>query len=70
MTALWIACFALTYTFPLLNAALKASGTFWTYALICLAGLVYLFVSLPETKGQSLEELEARLRKHAVHETP
>ena len=69
VTALWTACFTLTYTFPLLNAALKASGTFWTYALICLAGLIYLSVSLPETKGQSLEEIEAGLRKHAVHQS-
>lgn len=63
VTALWAACFLLTYTFPLLNAALKASGTFWTYALICLAGLVFLFVRLPETKGQTLEEIEASLQK-------
>ena len=27
--ALWIACFALTYTFPLLNAGLGASGSFF-----------------------------------------
>ncbi len=26
--ALWVACFALTYTFPLLNAGLGASGSF------------------------------------------
>jgi SP family sugar porter-like MFS transporter len=30
VTALWTACFLLTYTFPLLNAALGAAGTFWT----------------------------------------
>ncbi|HEV2325797.1 MAG TPA: hypothetical protein VGS10_17740 [Terracidiphilus sp.] len=34
VTALWAACFLLTYTFPLLNAALKASETFWTCAII------------------------------------
>jgi hypothetical protein len=26
--ALWIACFLLTYTFPLLNASLGAAGSF------------------------------------------
>lgn len=62
VTALWAACFLLTYTFPLLNAALKASGTFWTYALICVAGFIFLARYLPETKGQSLEEIEAGLR--------
>lgn len=62
VTALWAACFLLTYTFPLLNAALKASGTFWTYAVICLVGLVYLAATLPETKGKTLEEIESYLR--------
>jgi sugar porter (SP) family MFS transporter len=66
VAALWTACFLLTYTFPLLNAALQASGTFLVYAAICLAGLVYLAVNLPETKGRTLEDIEARLRVGAA----
>jgi sugar porter (SP) family MFS transporter len=66
VTALWAACFLLTYTFPLLNATLKASGTFWTYAVICLAGLIFLSASLPETKGKTLEEIEHYLRKDVL----
>ena len=62
ITALWIACFLLTYTFPLLNAALGPAGTFWIYAAICLAGLLFLYFCLPETKGRTLEEIETRLR--------
>jgi SP family sugar porter-like MFS transporter len=58
VTALWSACFLLTYTFPLLNAALGASGTFWTYGAVCLAGAVFLWLRLPETKGRTLEEIE------------
>jgi sugar porter (SP) family MFS transporter len=61
VTALWTACFLLTYTFPVLNAALGAAGTFWTYAAVCLAGAVYLNVRLPETKGRTLEQLEGDL---------
>jgi sugar porter (SP) family MFS transporter len=61
VTALWSACFLLTYTFPLLNAALGAAGTFLLYAAICLAGFVFLFLRLPETRGRSLEEIEASL---------
>ena len=30
VSALWIACFLLTYTFPLLNRTLGPAGTFWT----------------------------------------
>lgn len=62
VTALWTACFLLTYTFPLLNAALGAAGTFWTYATICLAGFLFLYFRLPETKGRTLEEIETDLR--------
>lgn len=72
VSALWTACFVLTYTFPLLNAALGAAGTFWTYAAICVAGLLFLFFKLPETKGKSLEEMEASLAAshHRKNQSP
>ena len=57
-TALWIACFVLTYTFPILNKLLKASGTFWLYGFICLLGFLFILKNLSETKGKSLEEIE------------
>lgn len=57
-TALWSACFVLTYTFPILNKFLNASGTFWLYAFICLSGFLFILKKLPETKGKSLEEIE------------
>lgn len=61
--ALWAACFILTYTFPMLNTSLGAAGTFWLYGLICLAGGLFVWRNLPETKGKSLEELEKQLVK-------
>lgn len=60
---LWIACFVLTYTFPLLNKGLGAAGTFWVYAGICLLGFVFIALKLPETKGKSLEDIEKELVK-------
>ncbi len=57
-TSLWIASFVLTYTFPLLNKALNASGTFWLYAFICISGFLFILRRLPETKEKSLEEIE------------
>ncbi len=57
-TALWIACFVLTYTFPILNKLLNASGTFWLYGVICFSGFLFILKKLPETKGKSLEEIE------------
>ncbi len=58
VSALWIACFVLTFTFPMLNAAMGASGTFWLYGAICLAGFVFVKRWVPETMGRSLEEIE------------
>ena len=60
---LWAACFLLTYTFPILNEAVGASGTFWLYGAICLSGFFFIRAKLPETKGKTLEELEKELTK-------
>ena len=59
--ALWIASFILTYTFPLLNDAMGASGTFWLYGFISVLGFMFIYKKLPETKGKSLEEIEEEI---------
>jgi hypothetical protein len=59
--SLWIACFLLTYTFPIFNAVLGASITFWIYAGICAVGFVVILTRLPETKGKTLEQIERDL---------
>ena len=61
VSALWIACFILTYTFPILNATLGPAGTFWLYAAICVAGFLFIKFKLPETKGKTLEQIEREL---------
>jgi sugar porter (SP) family MFS transporter len=58
VTALWVASFILTYTFPLFNHALGAAKIFWIYAAICVAGFLFIRARLPETKGKTLEEIE------------
>jgi predicted MFS family arabinose efflux permease len=58
VTALWVACFVLTYTFPHLNKNLGAAGTFWIYAAVCAGGFLFIWQRLPETKGKSLEQIE------------
>lgn len=59
--ALWAACFVLTYTFPLLNNSLGSYGTFWLYGLICFSGFIFIKITLPETKGKTLEEIEKEI---------
>ncbi|HTM81550.1 sugar porter family MFS transporter [Asticcacaulis sp.] len=61
VSTLWIACFAVTYTFPILNNRLGAAGTFWCYGAFCFIGLLFIAKYVPETKNRSLEEIEAQL---------
>jgi len=60
VSALWISSFVLTYSFPFIDRALGSAGSFFTYGAICLAGAVFVFFLVPETKGITLEELEAQ----------
>lgn len=59
--SLWLASFLLTYTFPILNNTLNASGTFWLYGAISFAGFIFIRKMLPETKGKSLEMIEKEI---------
>ena len=61
VSALWIACFALTFTFPPLNRLLGAAGTFWLYAAVCFGGFVFVWLHVPETMGKTLEQIEKDL---------
>ena len=61
VSALWIASFVLTFTFPILNRRLGSSGTFWMYAGICIVGFLFILTRVPETKGKTLEEIERDL---------
>jgi SP family xylose:H+ symportor-like MFS transporter len=58
VSALWIASFLLTFTFPILNRVLGSAGTFWIYAAICVAGFFFVLLRVSETKGKTLEEIE------------
>ena len=58
---LWIACFLLTYTFPIFKTLLGVSVTFWIYAGVCTVGFVVILLRLPETKGKTLEQIEKEL---------
>jgi hypothetical protein len=54
-------CMIVQFLFPWQMATLGGAQTFLIYALFAFAGLVLLARMLPETRGRSLEELEASL---------
>ena len=55
--------FLVQLVFPWELATLGSSGTFLLYGIFALIGLAFIWKLLPETKGRSLEELEAILVK-------
>jgi MFS family permease len=63
VSALWIASFLLTYTFPFINHAVGPVGTFWLYGGICAAGFVFILLRVPETRGKTLEQIEHELTR-------
>lgn len=61
---IWTSCYVVAQTFPMLNdhPAIGPAKTFGVYALFSLAGFLFVRALLPETKGQTLEEIEAGWR--------
>jgi SP family arabinose:H+ symporter-like MFS transporter len=58
---IWTACYIVAQTFPMLNdnPAIGPAKTFGVYAFCSLLGFVFVLMLVPETKGRSLEEIEA-----------
>jgi len=59
VSALWIASFALTYTFPQLNSRFGTGNIFLGYGVICLLGCILVAFFVPETRGRTLEQIES-----------
>jgi membrane protein implicated in regulation of membrane protease activity len=59
---LWAANFVVSLTFPILLEALGVGYLFLGYAIICVAAFFFARTFVTETKGRSLEEIEADLR--------
>jgi MFS transporter, SP family, arabinose:H+ symporter len=55
--------FLVQQLFPWELSNIGSAGTYFIYGLFALAGLAFVLVKLPETKGKSLEELEKILIK-------
>jgi len=49
-------------TFLTLTETLGKPGTFWLFAALSVAGIVFCYLFVPETKGHTLEQIEAHLQ--------
>lgn len=64
--ALWTVNAAISFLFPIVVNALGSTGTFGLFVLVNLVSLAFVIKFVPETKGHSLEDLEAHFRDGEV----
>src|ERR687889_1147640 len=62
----WGSNFLVALTFPVLLAALGGAGAFWLFAVLGIVAWLFVWFLVPETKGRSLEEIEADMRGTTV----
>jgi MFS family permease len=58
----WGSNFLVALTFPVLLATLGGAGSFWLFAALGIVAWFFVWFLVPETKGRSLEEIEADMR--------
>ncbi|XP_011861733.1 PREDICTED: facilitated trehalose transporter Tret1-like isoform X2 [Vollenhovia emeryi] len=56
----WMCTFIVTKTFEDVIGVIGTHGTFWLFGIIVVVGFVFVIVSVPETRGRSLEEIERK----------
>jgi MFS family permease len=62
----WGSNFAVTLVFPWLVVALGSAGTFLMFAVLTVGAILFTWRMVPETKGRSLEAIEAQLEHGAA----
>jgi sugar porter (SP) family MFS transporter len=58
----WAMNLVVAVTFLTLVGVLGQAGTFWLYGAIAVVAWVFFYILVPETKGKSLEQIEAHWR--------
>ncbi len=59
-TSNWVSNLIVSFSYLSITNALGPYGAFWLYAACASLGFVFLYRALPETKGLSLEEIQAQ----------
>lgn len=62
----WAFNAVIAFTFLKLINGIGIAGTFWLYGLICIAGAVWGYYYIPETKGKSLEDIEKHWKQNGT----
>src|SRR5918998_599617 len=62
----WGSNWLVALTFPVLLATFGGAGSFWLFAVLGIVAWFFVYFRVPETKGRSLEEIEASFRGTTV----
>jgi hypothetical protein len=55
----WIGSFLVGLLFPIMTASISQAAVFAIFGCICLLGVAFIRNCVPETRGATLEEIEA-----------
>ncbi|KAA0716368.1 Solute carrier family 2, facilitated glucose transporter member 8 [Triplophysa tibetana] len=58
----WTCAFIITKTFQDLMDLITSAGTFWMFSALCALNVIFTAVFVPETKGKTLEEIQAHFK--------
>ncbi|XP_072488067.1 solute carrier family 2, facilitated glucose transporter member 8 isoform X2 [Notamacropus eugenii] len=58
----WIMAFLVTKEFSSLMGFLTPYGTFWLFSSFCVLNIIFTLLFVPETKGKTLEQIEAHFQ--------
>jgi sugar porter (SP) family MFS transporter len=58
----WALNLVVAVTFLSLVGVLGHAGTFWLYGVVAIGAWIFFYLLVPETKGKTLEEIEAQWR--------
>ncbi|CAH1105457.1 unnamed protein product [Psylliodes chrysocephalus] len=64
VTVLSLILFLLTSGFPLLARYAGIHWSFWFFSLFCCIGAAVIYVTLPETRGKSIVEIQEELKNY------
>lgn len=60
----WIGSFVVALLFPILAEAIPQAAVFAIFGVICILGVLFVRFRVPETRGHTLEEIEAQGTSH------
>lgn len=72
VAAQWIANYLVSWTFPILDKSpylvehFHHGFAYWIYGVMGIAAALFMWKMVPETKGKTLEQMEALWREHRV----